>query len=166
MQGRGSDRFTRGSRTRMGLSRGHLDRGRGRAQIPGSSSAVFPAVLRLSQAYPGAFPVLPARGAGAVLTMPPPHHVPPHVLSPTQPPLLPLRAADSLRYTEGEFQLLVKLQSGSLHKPPEKKGSPCRGLTAWFITGVFSYQGRAKLRFWNFLPVISASEITSCFVCF
>lgn len=128
---------------------------------------MFPAALTPGQAYPGAFPVLPARGggSGAVLTMSP-HHVPPNVLSPTQPPLLPLRAADSLRYTEGEFQLLVKLQSGRLHKPPEKKGSWCRGLTAWFITGVFSYQGRAKLRFWNFLPVISASEITSCFVCF
>lgn len=154
---------TRGSRTCMNLSRGHSDMERGRAQTPCSSSSVSPAVLMLDQAYPGTLPVLPVRGAraGAILCHVPPR-VLPHVLSPTHCcyHFLPPMVGGAQR---PHFSSYFKAgASTGLQRRTEAPGGP-HSLT---VTSVFSFPGRVKLWFWNFLQTTSTSKITRCFIYF
>jgi hypothetical protein len=126
----------------------------------------------LGQAYPGTLPVLPVRGAGSGIVPPcstscfapcpvvcpvvvPPPPLPPHCYH----FLLPMIGGTQRPH----FSLYFKAgASTSLQRRKEAHGEP-HSLT---VTGVFSHPGRAKLWFWNFLQIISASKITSCFICF
>lgn len=140
----------------MGPSTGHSDMERGQAQIP----LLFrsPAVLMLGQAYPGPLPVLPVRGAGSGAAPPcsTPRPVP-------HPLLLLLPAAYGRRHTETTFQF--RLQSWSFHKLAEKKGSPW-GASQPDCNWCFLLPKKSQALVLELLQIISASKITSCFVCF